>query len=79
MSKKFVYWYFILAGITGSLIAITGICSLVCYGLATDSQLSVLGYLLLATFICVLVFSGYILYWRNEFREDKPEGEPAGE
>jgi hypothetical protein len=79
MSKKFVYWYFILAGITGSVIAITGICSLVFFQPATESHLSVLGYLFLAAFTCVLVFSGYVLSQRNQFRGGKPEGEQAGE
>jgi hypothetical protein len=36
MSKKFVYWYFSIAGITGSIIAITGISYLLYFNPAVN-------------------------------------------
>jgi len=72
VSKKFVYWYFSITGITGSIIAIVGISYLLYFNPVSRSHhLNVLGYLFLTFFIFVLVFSGYGFYQRNQFREDK--------
>ena len=70
VSKKFVYWYFSVAGIAGALIAITGISWLFYFSpLARTHLLNVLGYLTLAFFIFVLIFSGWVFYRRKQFGE----------
>jgi len=72
VSKKFVYWYFSIGGITGVIIAITGISWLLYFNpFARTHNLNVLGYLALTFFMFVLVFSVYGFYQRNEFREGK--------
>jgi len=59
MSKKFLFWFFTINGITGAIIAITGISWLLYFNpLARIHHLNVLGYLTLAFFLYVLVFSG---------------------
>ena len=72
VSKKFLFWFFTTNGITGAIIAITGISWLFYFSpLARTHHLNVMGYLTLAFFIFVLVFSGYVFSRRNQFREDK--------
>jgi hypothetical protein len=60
VSKKFVYWFFSIAGITGAIIAVTGISWRVYFSpLARTHHLNMLGYLTLEFFLFFLVFSGW--------------------
>ena len=69
--EKFLFWFFTTNGITGAIIAITGIGWLFDFSpLACTHHLNVMGYLTLAFFIFVLVFSGWVFYRRYEFGED---------
>jgi len=70
--EKFLFWFFTINGITGAIIAITGISWLLYFGpLAHTHHLNVLGYLTLAFFLYVLVFSGWVFYRRDQFKEDQ--------
>ncbi|MGD0079582.1 MAG: hypothetical protein ABSB80_02900 [Methanoregula sp.] len=72
VSKKFLYWFFTIAGITGAIIAITGIGWLWYFSpLAHTHRLSLEGYLTLEFFLVFLVFSGWVFSRRDQFREDQ--------
>jgi hypothetical protein len=59
--KKFVHWHFSITGISGAIIAITGTSWLFYFSpLARIHHLNMPGYLILAFFMVVLVFSGWV-------------------
>ncbi len=72
VSKKFLFWFFTTNGITGAIIAITGISWLFYFSpLARTHHLNVGGYLTLEFFLFFLVFSGWLFSRRDQFGEDQ--------
>jgi len=76
--RKFRYWYFMIGGLTGMMLAAGGIFSRV-YMLALGLHFNAAGYLILAFYLFGLVFSGYVFHVRNQYRESPGDtgGEPG--
>ncbi len=72
VSKKFLFWFFTINGITDAMISITGISWLWYFSpLARTHHLNVEGYLILEFFLFVLVFSGWVFSRRDQFGKDQ--------